>query len=66
MGRINSEKVMDKLDMFQDIFGKVDEFDYWDLERISADTDMQFNSTEFLDKFQTCGVWITLAAPEHQ
>ena len=28
---------MDKLDMFQYIFGKIDEFDWWDLEIISAD-----------------------------
>ena len=28
---------MDKSDMFQAISGKVDEFGWWDLERISAD-----------------------------
>ena len=28
---------MDKLDMFQSIFGKVDEFGWWDLERIQND-----------------------------
>ena len=27
---------------------------------------MQFTSTEFKDEFQTCGVRLTLAAPEHQ
>ena len=28
---------MDKLDMFQSIFGKIDEFGWWYLETISAD-----------------------------
>ena len=34
---ITTEKVMDKLYMFQSIFGKIDEFVWWDLEIISAD-----------------------------
>ena len=33
---ITAEEVRDKLDMFQDIFGKVDNFGWWDLEKISA------------------------------
>ena len=33
---ITTEEVRDKLDMFQDIFGKVDNFGWWDLEKISA------------------------------
>ena len=57
---------MDKLDMFQSIFGKIDQFGWWDLERISSDAGIQFISTEFKDKFQTRGVCLTLAAPEHQ
>ena len=28
---------MDKLDMFQSIFGKVDEFGWWDMEIIQTD-----------------------------
>ena len=39
---------------------------WWYLKRISADSGMQFTSTEFQDEYQTRGVWITLAAPEHQ
>ena len=31
MERIATEEVMDKLDMFQARFGKVDEFSWWDL-----------------------------------
>ena len=64
--RITTEEVMDNLNMIQDIFGKLDEFGWWNLEIISEDAGTQFTYTEFQDKCQTCGVWITLAAPEHQ
>ena len=37
---------MDKLDMFQSRFGKIDEFGWWELERISAYTGTQFTLTE--------------------
>ena len=37
MDKIATEEVMDKLDMFQSRFGKIEEFGWWDLERISAD-----------------------------
>ena len=36
--KITTEAVMDKLDMFQSRFGKIDQFGWWDLEIISADT----------------------------
>ena len=45
MEKIKTEEVMNKLDMFQFIFGKIDEFGWWDLERISVDTRTQFTST---------------------
>ena len=45
-----TQEVMDKLYMFQNIFGRVDEFGWWDLERISADSGTQFTSTEFQNK----------------
>ena len=45
MEKITTEEVMEKLDMFQSRFGKMDQFGWWDLERISADTGMQFTST---------------------
>ena len=44
MGNITTAEVMDKLDMFQSRFGKIDQFGWWDLERISADAGMQFTS----------------------
>ena len=52
--------------MFQSRFGKIDEFGWWDLERILSDAGTQFTLTEFKEEFQTRGVRLTLAAPEHQ
>ena len=66
MEKITTEEVMDKLDMFQSRFGKIDEFGLWYLERISVDADTQFTLTEFKENCLTCGVHLTLAAPEHQ
>ena len=37
MGNITTAEVMDKLDMFQSRFRKIDQFGWWDLEIISAD-----------------------------
>ena len=47
MENITTAEVMDKLDMFQSRFGKIDQFGWWDLEIISADAGTQFISTEF-------------------
>ena len=47
MENITIEKVMEKLDLFQSRFGKVDEFGWQDMERIQTDADMQFTSKEF-------------------
>ena len=52
--------------MFQSKFGKIDQFGWWDLERISADAGTQFTSTEFKYECQTRGVRLKLAAPGHQ
>ena len=62
MENITTAEVMYKLDMFQSRFGKIDQFGWWDLERISTDAGTQFTSTEFKEKCQTCGVCLTLAA----
>ena len=35
---------MNKPDMFQARFGKVDEFGWWDMERIQTDAGTQFNA----------------------
>ena len=47
MENITTEEVMDKLDLFQAIFAKVDEFGWWDLERIQTSAGTQFTSNEF-------------------
>ena len=46
MEKITIEEVRDKLDMFQSIFVDIDEFVWWDLERITSDVGTQFTSTE--------------------
>ena len=45
--KFSSEEVMDKLDMFQSIYVKIDEFGWWDLEIISVNVGSQFTFTEF-------------------
>ena len=57
---------MNNLDIFQARFEKMDEFGWWYLERISADSGMQFTYTKFQYECQTRSVQIALAAPEHQ
>ena len=47
---ITTKEVMDKLDMFQSIFGKIDKFGSWYLEIISSDAGTQFTSMEFQEK----------------
>ena len=53
MEKIKTEKVMEKLDMFQSRFGKIDRFGWWDLEIFSAYAGTQFTSTEFKNECQT-------------
>ena len=50
MKKISTEEVMDKLDMFQCIFGKIDKYGWWDLEIIPGDAGKQFTSTEFKEE----------------
>ena len=52
--------------MFQSRFGKIDQFGWWDLERISADAGMQFILTYFKEECHTRGFRLMLAVPEHQ
>ena len=42
MENITTAEVMDKLDIFQSRFGKINQFGWWDLERISADAGTQY------------------------
>ena len=63
---ITTEEGMDKLGMFRSIFGKIDEFFWWNLGRILVDAGMQFTSIELQNECQTHSVWLMLVAPEHQ
>ena len=47
MDKITTEEVMEKLDMFQSRFGRIDEFGWWGLEIMSVDAGKQFTSTYF-------------------
>ena len=62
MYKITTEEVMDRLDIFQSRFGKIDKCGWWDLERISVDEGTIFTSRYFQDACQTSGVHLTLAA----
>ena len=42
MEKISKEQVMNNMDMFQSIFGKIDEFGWWDLKRIAAYAESKF------------------------
>ena len=53
MEKITTEEVMYNLDMFQSRLWRIDQFGWWDLERISADAGTQFTSTEFKYECQT-------------
>ena len=48
--KIATEEVVDELDMLQSRFGKINEFGWWYLERISADAARQFTSREFKEE----------------
>ena len=61
-----TDEVVEKLDMFQDIFEIIDKSGWWYLEIISVYAGIQFTSTEFQYECKTCGVWLTLSAPEHK
>ena len=46
MDKITTEQVMDKLDMIQSRFGKIEKFGWLYLERILVDAGTNFTSTE--------------------
>ena len=50
MENITTAEIMEKMDMFQSRFGKIDQFGWWYLERISADAGTQFTSSDFKEK----------------
>ena len=57
MERITTEELMNKLNMFKSIFGEIEEFVWWVLERILAHAGTQFTSKEF--KVRIPNLWIS-------
>ena len=51
MENITIEEVMDKLYMFQERFGKSDEFGWWDMDRIQTDDVTKFTYKDFHEGF---------------
>ena len=51
MENITTKEVMDKLDMFQEIIGKSDEFGWWYMEGIQSDSGTQFTFRSFREIF---------------
>ena len=47
---------MDKLDMFQSRSGKLDEFSWWNMERVLSDDGTQFIYMEFQKGISVHGV----------
>ena len=56
---------MDKIDIFQERFGKVYESGWWDMEIIQTDSGTQFNSKEFQEGLSMHGVQLALVTPDH-
>ena len=56
MKNITTEEVVEKLDMFQARFGKVDEFGWWYTERIHTDAGTQFTYKDFQEDLYVHGV----------
>ena len=53
---ITTEEVIDKINMFQAIFGKVDEFGWWNMEKIQSDTGTQFTSKDIQERLSVHGL----------
>ena len=66
MENITTGEVMDKPGTFQAILGKVDEFGWWDMERIQTDAGTQLTSKEFQEVLYVRGLQLSLATPDHQ
>ena len=52
--------------MIQEIFGRVDESGWWDMEIIQTEVGTHFTSRDFQKGLSIHGVQLSLAAPDHQ
>ena len=55
---ITTEEVMEKPEMFQERFGKIDEFFWWYMDRIQTGAGVQFTYKEFQEGLPVCVVWV--------
>ena len=66
MENITTEESVDKIYIFQTIFGKVYGFGWWDMEIIQTDAFTQFIRKKFQGGLYLCGVKLELVAQYHQ
>ena len=57
---------MDKVDKFQEIYRKFNEFGWWDMERIQTGNGTQFTFKEFQEGLYAHVVWLVLAALDNK
>ena len=57
---------MEKPNMFQARFVKIDEFGWWDIEVIQTGAVAHSTSKDFQECIYVPGVQLSLAAPDHQ
>ena len=66
MENIVNQEVIDKLDICQSRFVKVDKFGWWDLELIQTDAGMLFYYKKSQESISIRGVRHKLSAPDHK
>ena len=66
MENITTEEVTENIYMFQEIFGKLDEFEGWDMDRIKTDSGTKLNPKEFQEGLSVHEKKLALATPDHQ
>ena len=65
MENITTEKIINKQEIFQSRFGKVDGFGWWYLDPIQTDASTQFTSKDFQEGLYVRVVQLTLVSPDH-
>ena len=66
MEKITTEEFMEKIDIFQVRFRKLDQFGWWDFKQNQTNAGMQFTSMEFQKGGSVRGIQLTSTIPEHQ
>ena len=66
MENTTTEEFREKLDIFPEIFGKLDVFGLWDMEITQTDSNIQFTYKEFQEGLSIRVLKLVLASPDHQ